>query len=108
LYGVLSYSVVRRTKEIGIRMALGAKQSSVAKLILREIAVASAVGLAIGLVLGRLLARPVESLLYEVKPGDLGSLAFPLALLLAAAALAAVRPAWRAARVEPAIALRNE
>jgi predicted permease len=108
LYGVLSHSVVRRTKEIGIRMALGAKQSSVVKLILREIAVVSSVGLAIGLVLGRLLARPVESLLYEVKPGDLGSLALPLALLLFAAALAAVRPAWRAARVEPAIALRNE
>jgi ABC-type antimicrobial peptide transport system permease subunit len=108
LYGVLSYSVVRRTKEIGIRMALGAKQSSVVKFVVGEIAVTSGVGLAMGLVLGRVLARPVESLLYEVKPGDLGSLALPLALLLAAAALAALRPAWRAARVEPAIALRNE
>jgi ABC-type lipoprotein release transport system permease subunit len=59
-------------------------------------------------VLGRLLGRPVESLLYEVKPGDFWSLALPMALLLAAAALAAFRPAWRAAKVEPAVALRNE
>ena len=108
LYGVLSYSVVRRTKEIGIRMALGARQASVVRLVIREITVAAAIGLAAGLVLGRLLARPVESLLYEVRPGDFWSLALPLALLLAAAALAAFRPALRADKVDPAIALRNE
>jgi predicted permease len=108
LYGVLGYSVVRRTKEIGIRMALGARQSSVVRLVMREIAAAATVGLATGLVLGHLLARPVESLLYEVKPGDFRSLALPLALLLAAAVLASLRPAWRAARVEPSVALRNE
>jgi len=77
LYGVLSYSVVRRTKEIGIRMAQGARQSSVVRLVVREIATAAGVGIAAGLVLGRLLARPVESLLYEVKPGDFWSLALP-------------------------------
>jgi ABC-type antimicrobial peptide transport system permease subunit len=105
---VLSYSVVRRTKEIGIRMALGARQSSVVRLVVREIAAAAGIGIAAGLVLGRLLARPVESLLYEVKAGDFWSLALPLTLLLAAAALAAFRPAYRAAKVEPAVALRNE
>jgi ABC-type antimicrobial peptide transport system permease subunit len=108
LYGVLGYSVVRRTKEIGIRMALGARQSSVVRLVMREIAVTAIVGLAAGFLLGHLLARPVESLLFEVKPGDLRSLAMPMALLLAAAVLAAVRPAWRAAKVEPSVALRNE
>jgi predicted permease len=108
LYGVLSYSVVRRTREIGIRVALGARQSSVVRLVVREIAAVAAIGLVAGLLLGRLLARPVESLLYEVKPGDFWSLALPLTLLLSAAALAAFRPAWRAARVDPAVALRNE
>jgi hypothetical protein len=108
LYGVLSYSVVRRTKEIGIRMALGARQSSVVRLVMREIAIAAIVGLAAGFALGRVLARPVESLLFEVKPADFRSLALPLALLLAAAVLASLRPAWRAARVEPSVALRNE
>jgi putative ABC transport system permease protein len=99
---------VRRTKEIGIRMALGARQSSVVRLVVREIAAVAAIGLAAGLALGRLLARPVESLLYEVKPGGFWSLALPLALLLAAAALAALRPVCRAAKVEPSVALRNE
>ncbi|MFY9725853.1 MAG: ADOP family duplicated permease [Bryobacteraceae bacterium] len=108
LYGVLSYSVVRRTKEIGIRMALGAKQAAVVRLVIREIAVVAAIGLAAGLLLGRLLARPVESLLYEVKPGDFWTVVLPVALLLAATTLAALRPAWRAAKVEPAVALRNE
>ena len=75
LYGVLSYSVVRRTKEIGIRMALGAKQASVVRLVIREILAVAAIGLVVGLVLGRLLARPVESLLYEVKPGDFWTVA---------------------------------
>jgi putative ABC transport system permease protein len=108
LYGVLSYSVVRRTKEIGIRMALGARQASVVRLVIREIVAVAAAGLMAGLLLGRLLAHPVEKLLYEVKPGDFWSLALPLAALLAAAALAAFRPALRAAAVEPAVALRNE
>jgi len=108
LYGVLSYSVVRRTKEIGIRVALGARQSSVVRLVIREIAATAAVGLAAGLALGHVLARPIESLLYEVKPGDFQSLALPLAVSIAAAALATFRPAWRAAKVEPAVALRNE
>jgi putative ABC transport system permease protein len=80
----------------------------VVRLVIREIAAVAAIGLVAGLLLGRLLARPVESLLYEVKPGDFWSLALPLTLLLSAAALAAFRPAWRAARVDPAVALRNE
>jgi len=70
---VLTYSVVRRTKEIGIRIALGARQSSVVRLVVREIAAAAGIGIAAGLVLGRLLARPVESLLYEVKAATSGA-----------------------------------
>lgn len=108
LYGVLSYSVVRRTREIGIRVALGARQGAVIKLVVSEIAIMTAIGLAAGFVAGKMLARPVLKLLYNVKPTDIASIALPLACLLGAAAIAAVRPAIRAARVDPAVALREE
>jgi putative ABC transport system permease protein len=108
LYGVMNYSVVRRTREIGIRVALGARRASVVRLIVSEVALVTAVGLAAGFGGGKLLAGSVAKLLYEVKPGDAASLAFPIACLLGAAAIAAVRPALRAARVEPSVALREE
>ena len=108
LYGVLSYSVVRRTREIGIRVALGARRGSVVRLIVAEIGLVTAVGLGAGFAGSELMARSVAKLLYEVKPTDAASVAFPLAGLLAAAAVAALRPALRAARVDPSIALREE
>ena len=108
LYGVLSYSVVRRTREIGIRVALGARQSTVVRMVVAEIALATAAGSAGGLAAGEVLARSAAKLLYEVKPTGLPSIALPLASLLAAAAIAALRPAVRAARVDPAVALRED
>lgn len=108
LYGVLSYAVVRRTREIGIRVALGARRASVVRLVVAEVGLVMAAGLAAGFAGGKLLAGFVEKLLFEVKAMDALSIGLPLGLLLAGAALAAVRPALRATRVDPAVALREE
>ena len=108
LYGVLSYSVVRRTKEIGIRVALGARQSRVVRLVLFDLLLVIGLGVIAGAAGGFALARYVSSLLFEVQPSDVGSLILPLACLLVAAALAALAPALRAAHVDPIIALRCE
>jgi putative ABC transport system permease protein len=108
LYGVLSYSVVRRTKEIGIRVALGARQVGVVRLVVSDVVLVIAIGLGIGIAGGFALGRFVAALLFEVKPSDFWSLALPLACFLAASALAALPPAFRAARVDPIVALREE
>lgn len=108
LYGVMAYVVARRTREIGIRMALGATRENVGWLILREVVRMSGAGLAIGLPLAYLLGRLVESQLFGVKASD------PIVFGMSAAALAAVAmfagwlPAHQAASVDPMIALRHE
>ena len=108
LYGVLSYSVVRRTREIGIRVALGARQSNVIRLVMTDITLTAFLGLAAGLAGGMALARYVSSLLFEVKPADVQSVALPVVGLLLASVLAALPPLLRAARVDPTVALRAE
>jgi putative ABC transport system permease protein len=108
LYGVLSYSVVRRTKEIGIRVALGARQLGVVRLVISDVMLVIAIGLAIGIGGGFALGRFVSALLFEVKASDFWSLALPLACFLLASALAGLPPAFRAARVDPIVALREE
>jgi predicted permease len=108
LYGVLSYAVVQRTREIGIRLALGARRLRVVRVIVFDVALVALAGLAAGLGGGLLLARWVSTLLFEVRPSDLGSLAWPAACLAIAALLAGLPPAWRATRVDPLIALRWE
>ena len=108
LYGVLSYSVVQRTREIGIRLALGARPMEVVVMVVREIGLLTGLGLGLGFAGGIAAARFVTALLYEVKPSDGWSVAAPLLCLLLACSLSAVVPAWRAARVDPTVALRYE
>jgi len=108
LYGVLSYTVVRRTREIGIRLALGAHPAVVVRSVLGDMALLTGAGLGAGLVSGILLARFVNTLLFEVTAYDLTSITIPVVVLLAAAILAAVPPALRAASVEPTEAIRHE
>ena len=108
LYGVLSYSVARRTKEIGIRIALGARQAALVRVILLDVTLMLALGIAAGLAGGVALSRFVATILFEVKPADTASLVLPVVCLLVGAGLAALRPAIRAARVDPMVALRQE
>jgi ABC-type antimicrobial peptide transport system permease subunit len=108
LYGVLSYNVVQRTREIGIRLALGSSRANVIRLILRETVVVTSLALAAGLAVGYGLSRYVSSLLYAVKPGDTSSFVAPAMGLFTFAFFAALAPAWRAARVRPMTALRYE
>ena len=108
LYGVLSYAVARRTKEIGIRLALGARSAAVVRLVVGDVALLVASGLAGGVAVGLLLARYLASLLFEVRPSDFWSLALPLSWLLLATALAALPAAARAVRIDPTVALRYE
>jgi len=108
VYGVKSFAVARRTRELGIRIALGATASKVLWLVLREGLALTAVGLGLGVLLAAAAARLLSGLLYEVSPLD--PLAFILAplLLAAAATLACYFPARRAAKVDPMVALRTE
>ncbi len=108
LYGVLSYSVVQRTREIGIRVALGARQLGVIRTVLAEAGGAALAGAAFGLAGAVYLSRFVEALLFEVTPLDFWSVALPLGTLLLAAVLAAALPALRVARIDPVVALRYE
>jgi predicted permease len=106
LYGVLAYTCARRTREVGIRMALGASRSDVIRMVLREALTPVASGIAGGLAAGAALVRLMESTLYGVKAADPWVIAGACALITAAGAAAAAIPAWRAARVDPMTALR--
>jgi len=108
LYGVMSYSVRRRTREIGIRMALGANPHSVLALILRQGLTLTGVGLGIGLALALALGRFTASLLYGISGTDRLTLIAVSAVLFLAALVASLVPAYRAAHVAPSTALRYE
>jgi putative ABC transport system permease protein len=108
LYGVLSYAVVQRTREIGIRVALGSGQLGVIRAVLFDLMVPAAAGLAAGLAGGLYLSRFVQALLFEVQPLAFWSLMLPFGVLALAAAVAATVPALRAARVDPIVALRHD
>ncbi|HKD81007.1 MAG TPA: ABC transporter permease [Candidatus Angelobacter sp.] len=108
LYGTMSYTVARRTGEIGIRMALGARRGNVVWMVLREVLIMAAVGLVIGVPIALGTSRFVRSFLFEIKPNDPGSLAVAVMILLSAALVAGYFPAWKASRIDPMVALRHE
>jgi predicted permease len=108
LYGVMSYAVTRRTSEIGIRMALGARPGNVLWTILREALVLIGLGLAVGLPAVLFASRSIAALLYGIPPNDPLTLLSTIAILTSVAMFAALWPAWRASRVNPVTALRNE
>jgi predicted permease len=108
VYGVISYSVGQRTQEIGIRMALGAGQSDVIHLVMKEAALLAVVGLAIGLAGALALTRVLGSLLFETAPTDPITLFSVSLVVVVAAALATYLPARRAVKVDPMLALRYE
>jgi len=108
IYGLISYAVTLRTREVGIRMAFGAERSDVLAMVLRQSLALIGLGLAIGFAASLALTRLLTSLLFEVRPNDLGTSALVALLLATVALLACYLPARRAASVDPMIALRYE
>ena len=108
LYGTISNTVVRRTGEIGIRIALGAERGPVLWMVLREVFVLAAAGLAISLPITLGASRFVRSFLFGMKPNDPLTLGFAVAVLFGAALLAGCVPARRASLIDPITALRHE
>jgi ABC-type antimicrobial peptide transport system permease subunit len=108
LYGLMSYTVTRRTREIGIRVALGAQRGSVLWLVLRETLALALFGIAIGIPTAVLATRLIASMLYGLSPGDIPTVSGVSLLLLLVALLAGYLPARRASAVDPIVALRAE
>ena len=108
IYGVIAYSVTQRTREIGIRMALGAQRSAMLSMILRQSLTIVGIGLAVGLISALAMTRLMASLLYGVGANDVSTYAIVLLLLAVAAMFASYLPARRAMNVDPIVALRHE
>ena len=107
LYGILSYSVALRTREIGIRMALGAERRDVLWLMLRDALRLALIGIALGVPAALAASRLVSSQLFGISAADPGAIGLATLILLAVAAAASYLPARRASRVDPLVALRE-
>jgi predicted permease len=108
LYGLMSYGVTRRTREIGVRVALGAQQGSVRWMILRETLALALLGIAIGIPSGLAATRLIASMLFGLSPSDLSTVVTTCLLLLAVAFFAGYLPARKASSIDPILALRTE
>jgi len=108
LYGVLAYAVTQRTRELGIRMALGAQPPDVLRMVMAQGLRLAGLGLAIGAAAAFVLTRTMTSLLFDVKAWDPSVFLLVAAVLAAVALAAAAAPSWRATRIDPLTALRHE
>jgi ABC-type antimicrobial peptide transport system permease subunit len=108
IYGVMAFAVAQRTHEFGVRMALGAKNTQIVNLVLREGVVLALIGLVFGLGGAYLVGRAMKSTLYGVNAFDAVAFTAAASVLLFAALLACFLPAWRAGKVDPLVALRYE
>jgi predicted permease len=108
LYGTISYGVTMRTKEVGIRMALGARKEDMLRMVLREALSLVAIGVAIGVPLSIAGARLISTLIFGVQPADAVAISFSSGVMMTVASLAAYLPARRATKVDPMVALRYE
>ncbi len=108
VYGVISHVATQRTREVGIRMALGAERRDVLILVLRQGLASAGIGLVVGFLLSRVTLRLLQSLLFEVRPDDWASSAAAMAVLASVALAATYLPAHRSASLDPMIALREE
>jgi predicted permease len=108
LYGITSHAASRRRAEIGIRLALGARPASVARLVIAQVLLMVTIGLAIGVTMSIWASSLISSLLYRVEPRDPATIFTSIVILFGIAGLAAGVPAWRATRLDPAAVLRHE
>src|SRR5262249_47928680 len=108
IFGVMAYQVAQRTREFGIRVALGAARHRVTALVLRDVSILLLIGCGVGGATAAALSRVVKSLLFGVTPTDPAVFLFAIALLAVAGFTAAYAPARRAARVDPIVALRHD
>ena len=108
LYGVMAYTVARRTSEIGIRMAIGAEAGQIAGMVVREALVVIASGIAIGIIAALGFAQALATPLFQLKPNDLGTIVAVTTLTVVTSLVAAYIPSRRAARIQPTLALRAE